>query len=91
MGSATPATLQFVAAMSILGLMAGGAFIGSMIGLFIGWGITSADDYANSYSLKSGQILMRAVVNESIASTAWNILNRVAMEARTLHASAHPI
>jgi len=91
LGNATPTTLQFIGAISILGLVAGGSFIGSMIGLFIGWGITSADEYANTDGLKSEQILMRAVVKESIASTAWNILNRVAMEARALHASANPI
>lgn len=86
-----PTTLQLIAALSALGLVAGGTFIGSTIGLFIGWGISSADRYANTYSLKNGQILMRVNVNRSLASMAWDIMNQVAMESRVLHASAHPV
>ena len=54
-----PGSLQWTAVMSMLGLMAGGAFVGSMIGLFIGcW--ASPDwktDTSTPTALKNGQIL----------------------------------
>jgi len=87
----TPTTLQFIAAISALGLVIGGSFIGGMLGLFIGWGIAGADRYANTYSLKSGQILMRVNVDRAVASVAWRIMNQVAMESRVLHASTSPV
>jgi uncharacterized protein (TIGR02284 family) len=83
--------LPVLAAMSALGLIAGGAFIGSMIGLFIGWGIASEDRYATDYRLKNGHILVRAKVDESVASRAWDIMNQVAMESRQLQANARPV
>ncbi len=88
-GTLTPSSLLPVAAMSMLGLIAGGAFVGSMIGLFLGWGIASEDRYVNEYTLRNGQVFMRAIVDESLASTAWQILNQVDLEARILH--AHPV
>jgi uncharacterized protein (TIGR02284 family) len=91
LGTVTPSSLQLVVVMSILGLIAGGSFVGSMIGLFLGWGIASEDRYTNTYTLKNGQILMRATVDKSLASTAWQILNQVAVESRALRASAHPV
>ena len=91
LGNATPTTLQFIALISLLGLIAGGSFIGGMLGLFIGWGIASEDRYANTYSLKNGQILMRAIVDKSVASIVWRIMNQVAMESRVLRASGNPV
>lgn len=91
MGNISPANLQFLAAISLLGLVAGGSFIGGMIGLFIGWGIEGADRYVNTYSFKDGQILMRAIVDRSVASRVWRIMNQVAMESRTLRVSANPV
>jgi hypothetical protein len=87
----TPGSLLLVTATSMLGLMAGGAFVGSMIGLFIGWGIESEDQYANNYTLNSGHILVRATVDESLGSTVWQIMDQIAMEARILRASALPV
>ena len=82
----TLAPLPVLALMSALGLIAGGAFIGSMIGFFIGWGIASEDRYAKDYRLKHGHYLVRAIVDESVASRAWNLMNQVAMESRQLQA-----
>jgi len=91
MDNTTPFTLQVIAGMSVLGLITGGSFVGGMLGLFIGWGIASEDRYTNAYTLKNGQILMRATVNESLASTAWQIMNQVAAESRVLRASTHSV
>ena len=87
----TLAPLPVLAVMSVLGLIAGGTFVGSMIGLFIGWGIASEDRYANDYRLKNGEILVRAIVDESVASRAWDIMNQVAMESGQLQANARPV
>ena len=91
LGNATPTSLQLVAAISVLGLIVGGSFVGGMIGLFIGWGVASEDRYVNDYTLKNGQVFMRAIVGESIASRAWRIMNQVAIESRVLRASTHPV
>jgi len=85
----TPGSPQVIAVLGALGLMAGGAFVGSMIGLFIGWGIASEDRYVNTYTLKNGQIFMRAIVDKSRASSAWQIMDQVATESRALRAHAH--
>ena len=87
----TPSSLLLVVATSMLGLMAGGAFVGGMIGLFIGWGIESEDQYAHNYTLNSGHILVRATVDKSLGSTVWQIMDQIAMEARILRANAHPV
>jgi len=86
----TPSTLLLFAGLCALGLMAGGSFIGGMIGLFIGWGIASEDSYVSDDSLKHGQILMRVMVDEPLASTAWQIMNEVEIQARTRRPSEAP-
>ncbi len=91
MGNVAPTALRLFAAMSLLGLIVGGSFVGGMIGLFIGWGVASEDRYVNDYTLKNGQVFMRAIVGESIASRAWRIMNQVAIESRVLRASTHPV
>jgi uncharacterized protein (TIGR02284 family) len=85
-----PSTLLLFAGLCALGLMAGGSFIGGMIGLFIGWGIASEDSYVSSDSLKHGQILMRVMVDGPLASTAWQIMNEVEIQARTRRPSEAP-
>jgi uncharacterized protein (TIGR02284 family) len=85
-----PMPVQLIAALSVLGLIAGGALIGSMIGLFIGWGIASEDTYVTDDSLKHGQILMRVTVDEPRASTVWRIMNEVEVHARTRRPSEVP-
>lgn len=72
--------------LAVLGLIAAGSFIGGMIGLFIGWGVSSQDTYVSD-SVQHGEILMRAMIDESLASKAWRIMNQAAMEAKARHAS----
>jgi len=83
------AASPIVVVMTLLGLIAAGVFIGSMIGLFIGWGVTSQDDYI-SETVKDGEVLMQTLIDESLASKAWRIMNQVAIAARARHASGSP-
>jgi hypothetical protein len=76
--------------LAILGLIAAGAFIGGMIGLIIGWGISSEDNYAYDDSIKHGEILMRTIVDMPRASRAGHIMEQVAMETRARQASELP-
>ena len=73
----------------MFGLIAAGVFIGSMVGLFIGWGISSQDIYI-SETVKKGEVLMETLIDESQASKAWAIMNQVAISARARHASESP-
>jgi len=74
---------------ALLGLIAAGIFIGSMVGLFIGWGVSSQDSYV-SETVKQGEVLMQTLIDESLASKAWRIMNQVAIAARARHASGSP-
>lgn len=74
---------------AMLGLIAAGTFIGGMLGLFIGWGVASQDTYASD-AVKHGEVLMEALIDESRASKAWQIMNQVAIAARARHASEAP-
>jgi uncharacterized protein (TIGR02284 family) len=76
--------------LAILGLIAAGAFIGGMISLFIGWGISSEDNYVYDDSIRHGEILMRTIVDTPRASRAGHIMEQVAMETRTRQASELP-
>ena len=69
----------------MFGLIAAGIFIGSMVGLFIGWGVSSQDSYV-SETVNKGEVLMETLIDESLASRAWGIMNQVAMAARARHA-----
>lgn len=73
----------------MFGLIAAGVFIGSMVGLFIGWGVASQDDYV-SETIKKGEVLVETLIDESLASKAWAIMNQVAISARARHASKSP-
>ena len=74
---------------AILALMVQGALAGGVIGLFIGWGVASQDKYTIE-TVKKGEVLMQAQIDESLASKAWRIMNQVAMAARARHASESP-
>lgn len=76
-------SIPLFALLSALGLMVGGAFIGSMIGLFIGWGVASEDSYLYDDSLEHGRVLLRATTADPIASKAWKIMHLVEVQART--------
>ena len=71
---------------AVLGLIAAGSFIGGMIGLFIGWGVSSQDTYVSD-AVQHGEMLVRTVIDESLASKAWRIMNQVAMESKARHTS----
>jgi uncharacterized protein (TIGR02284 family) len=62
--------------------IAGGTFVGTMIGTFIGWGIKSSDDYLYDHGLERGRILVKSLIDESHASKAWRMLAQVNVEAR---------
>jgi uncharacterized protein (TIGR02284 family) len=70
----------------MFGLIAAGIFIGSMVGLFIGWGVASQDNYV-SEAVRHGEVLMETLIDESLASKAWRIMNQVAISAKARHAS----
>jgi uncharacterized protein (TIGR02284 family) len=62
--------------------VAGGAFVGTMIGAFIGWGIKSGDVYLYDHGLERGRILVKLLADESRASQAWWTLAQVNLESR---------
>ena len=76
----------FVVIFAMLGLMAAGTFIGGMLGLFIGWGVASQDNQV-SKAVRRGEVLMRTLIDERLASKAWQIMNQVAVSARARHVS----
>ncbi len=43
--------------------IAGGVFVGTMIGTFIGWGIKSSDAYLYDHGLERGRILVKSLVD----------------------------
>ncbi|HMD81277.1 MAG TPA: hypothetical protein VKE92_08210, partial [Anaerolineales bacterium] len=73
----------------MFGLIAAGIFIGSMVGLFIGWGVASQDSYV-SEAVRHGEVLVETLIDESLASKAWRIMNQVAISAKARHASGSP-
>jgi uncharacterized protein (TIGR02284 family) len=66
---------------AFLGLVAGGIFIGGMLGLFIGWGISSEDQYV-SQDITHGKFILQVLEDESQASAAWKIMYQVATQER---------
>jgi len=78
-----------VVLLALLTLMVQGALVGGVIGLFIGWGVTSQDRYIVE-TIKQGEVLMQVMIDESLASKAWQIMNQVALAARARHASESP-
>jgi uncharacterized protein (TIGR02284 family) len=82
-------TLEQFAGLAALNCIAGGAFVGGMIGGFIGWGITSGDEYVSDQAVEQGRILVRVLTEERRASQAWRLLAQVNRESR-LRASEAP-
>jgi uncharacterized protein (TIGR02284 family) len=76
--------------LAILGLMAAGAFIGGMMGLFIGWGIAGEDSYVYDESIKHGEILMRTIVEAPRAARAGHLMEQVAIKGPARQASESP-
>jgi uncharacterized protein (TIGR02284 family) len=71
-----------------LGLVAAGIFIGGMAGFFIGLGIRSDDSYLYQDSLEHGDVVVRAIADNSHASQAWQIMKEIvkAEKAGEVHA-----
>jgi uncharacterized protein (TIGR02284 family) len=74
--------------LAFLGLVAAGMFIGGMAGLFIGLGIRSDDSYLYQDSLEHGDVVVRAIADNSRASKAWQIMKELvkAEKAGEVHA-----
>lgn len=65
---------RVITILAILGLVAAGIFIRGMAGLFIGMGIRSDDNYLYQDSLEHGDVVVRAIADDSHASKAWQIM-----------------
>jgi uncharacterized protein (TIGR02284 family) len=83
-------TAPAILLLAILGLTAGIAFVGGMIGLFLGWGISSGDKFVYADTVQHGEILIRALVDITHTSRAWNIMKQVAVVARAHRVSELP-
>jgi uncharacterized protein (TIGR02284 family) len=84
-GSPTPGPIvdqRLWAFIALVLCIAGGVFVGSIIGTFIGWGIKSNDAYLYDDGLERGQILVKSLVDESRASKAWQTLAQVNVESK---------
>jgi hypothetical protein len=81
---ATPVIMILV----MLGLVVVGIFIGGMAGFFIGLGIRSDDSYLYQDSLEHGDVVVRAIADNSHASKAWQIMKALvkAEKAGEVHA-----
>lgn len=66
---------------AFFGLLIGGIFVGTVIGLFIGWSISSEHEYV-SETVKRGEVLMQGMIDKSRASLAWKIMNQTALVAK---------
>lgn len=83
-------TLEQFAGLAALSCIAGGAFVGGVIGTFIGWGITGGDEYISDQALAGGKILVKVLADRARASEAWRILAQVNREARSLAVDTRP-
>ncbi len=80
------AIMPAIPLLAFLGLVIGGVFIGGMLGLFIGWGISSDDQYV-SEDIAHGEFIMRVMADELQASAAWKIMYQVAAQVRAQRVS----
>ncbi len=70
-------------AQTALGAIIAGAFVGGMLGLFIGWGIHGGDAYLYGDSQRRGQVLVRLETDQARAAQAEQIMAQVNREARS--------
>lgn len=68
--------------LATLGLVAAGIFIGGMAGFFIGLGIRSDDSYLYQDSLEHGDVVVRAIADNSYASKAWQLMKEIVKEGK---------
>jgi len=72
-----------MALIDMLGLIGAGIFIGGGIGFFIGSSVKDEDTYLYQDGVLKGNMFVEVVTDTSRASTAWQLLAQVNMEART--------
>jgi len=73
-----------IAAITLLGLVAAGAFVGASIGFFLGLGVKDEDTYLYNESIEHGRVLVQVLTNSSRASPTWRLLAQVNTEARAI-------
>ena len=81
-GTLTEYSLQVILVVVVLGLIAGGIFVGGGIGFFMGLGNKDEDDYFYNDSLEHGKFLVQVLTDASHATQAWRLLSQVNLEAR---------
>ncbi len=79
---ASVAVQELVWAETALAAIFCGAFVGAVLGTFIGWGVQGADDYLYNESQQHGQVLLRLQTKPSRAAEAARIMAQVNSEAR---------
>ncbi len=65
-----------------LGAIVAGAFVGAVLGTFIGWGIQSEDAYLDRESRQRGQMMLRLHTESDKAARAAEIMAQVNREVR---------
>ncbi len=79
-----PLALQEMAwAQTVLGAILAGAFVGAVLGTFIGWGIQGGDAYLYSESQRRGRTLLKIQTSQTRAAQADQIMAQVNREARS--------
>lgn len=66
----------------VLGLIAGGLFVGGSIGFFIGFGTRDEDAYRYYESIEHGRVLVQVMTDESRATQAGQLLAQINIESR---------
>jgi len=73
-----------IAAITLLGLAAAGAFVGASLGFVIGLGIKDEDAYLYREGIQHGRVLLQVRTDASHASPVWHLLAQVNIEARAM-------
>ncbi len=76
------AVQELVWAETALGAIFCGAFVGAVLGAFIGWGVQGGDAYLYDESQQRGQVLLRLQTERSHAASAAQVMAQVNTEAR---------
>ena len=76
------ATQEFAWAVVALGAIMAGAFVGAVIGAFIGWGVNDADAYIYDEGQQRGQALLKLQTAPQNARRAAQIMAQVNREVR---------
>ncbi|MGE5072900.1 MAG: PA2169 family four-helix-bundle protein [Anaerolineae bacterium] len=74
---------EFAWALIALSSILAGAFVGAVLGTFIGWGIRSGDEYLYSQSQEHGRVIVRLETTPERAEEAALLLAQVNREVRS--------